>query len=205
MTAYAAILQSLIARGRTGKGRIIDVSLFHSIADWMNVPYLQTRYGKYPPPRVGVRHPTIAPYGAFRCADGKSILLSVQNEREWTRFCADVLKEPALEGDQRFARNVDRVRNCAELEAAIAPIFARITREEAIELLSAAGIACGRLSDMDDLVAHPQRRLISVGTAAGEIEMLSPGATFPGPPEKFGAVPGIGEHTAVLRREFGGR
>src|SRR5439155_8745050 len=145
-----AILQSRIARGRTGKGRIIDVSLFHSIADWMNVPYLQTRYGKYPPPRVGVRHPTIAPYGAFRCADGKSILLSIQNEREWTRFCADVLKEPALEGDQRFARNVDRVRNCAELEAAIAPIFARITREEAIELLSAAGIACGRLSDMDD-------------------------------------------------------
>jgi crotonobetainyl-CoA:carnitine CoA-transferase CaiB-like acyl-CoA transferase len=205
MTAYAAILQSLIARGRTGKGRTIEVSLFHSIADWMNVPYLQTRYGKRPPPRVGVRHPTIAPYGAFRCADGKSVLLSVQNEREWTRFCADVLNEPALAADQRFARNVDRVKNCSELEAAIAPILARITREEAIELLSAAGIACGRLSEMDDLVAHPQRRLISVGTAVGEIEMLSPGAKFSGSPEDYGAVPGIGEHTAALRKEFGGR
>ncbi|HXU57950.1 MAG TPA: CaiB/BaiF CoA-transferase family protein, partial [Verrucomicrobiae bacterium] len=88
--AHSAILQSLIARGRSGKGRAIEVSLFHAIADWMNVPYLQTRYGKRPPPRLGLQHPTIAPYGAFRCEDGKAVLLSVQNEREWAKLCKEV-------------------------------------------------------------------------------------------------------------------
>ena len=202
MTAYAAILQSLIARGRTGKGRIIEVSLFHAIADWMNVPYLQTRYGKKPPPRVGVRHPTIAPYGAYRCADGKSILLSIQNEREWEKFCSEVLREPALASDPRFTCNNDRVKNFAALETAIAAIFARLGREEAIELLTAAGIACGRLSEMEDLVAHPQCRLVAVKTAAGELEMLAPGAKFSDLPESYGPVPGIGEHSEALRKEF---
>jgi crotonobetainyl-CoA:carnitine CoA-transferase CaiB-like acyl-CoA transferase len=202
MTAYAAILQSLIARGRTGKGRVVEVSLFHAIADWMNVPYLQTRYGKRPPPRVGVRHPTIAPYGAFRCADGKSILLSIQNEREWEKFCSEVLREPALAADPRFRCNNDRVKNLAALESAIAAIFVTLRREEAIELLTAAGIACGRLSEMEDLVAHPQCRLVSVKTAAGELEMLAPGAKLSGSPENYGPVPGIGEHSAALREEF---
>jgi crotonobetainyl-CoA:carnitine CoA-transferase CaiB-like acyl-CoA transferase len=203
MTAYAAILQSLLLRARTGKGRTIEVSLFHAIADWMNVPYLQTRYGQQPPPRVGVCHPTIAPYGAFRCADGKSVLLSIQNEREWARFCADVLKDGTLAVDQRFAQNLDRVKNRAELDGAIAAIFATMTRERAIELLTTAGIACGRLSDMDDLVKHPQRRLITVRTAAGGVEMLAPGAKLSGDLECYGAVPSVGEHTAALREEFG--
>src|SRR5262249_4007932 len=113
MTAFGAILQSLIARGRTGRGRTIQVSLFPAIADCMNVPYLQARYGHRAPPRVGLRHPSIAPYGAFRCQDGKDLLLGVQNNREWARLCAEVLGQPALETDPRFKTNIDRVKNLA--------------------------------------------------------------------------------------------
>lgn len=203
ITAYGAILQSLIARGRTGKGRAIEVSLFQAIADWMNVPYLQTRYGERPPPRVGLRHPTIAPYGAFPCRDGKALLLAVQNEREWAKLCQEVLQQPDLIADLRFATNMARVQNRAPLEQVVAAAIGRLAREDAIALLTQAGIACGRLSDMEDLLAHPQRRLISVATAAGEIEMLAPGARLEGESRRYGAVPALGEHTEALRAEFG--
>lgn len=201
MTAYSAILQALLARQKTGQGRVIDVSLFHAIADWMNVPYLQTRYGNKPPGRVGVRHPTIAPYGAFACADGKQVLLSIQNEREWCALCERVLRQPALTHDIRFATNVARVENRAALEEIISAALGRLAREEAVALLSKAGIACGRLSDMQDLVAHPQRRLTRVETPSGPVEMLAPGASF-GESEHYGAVPALGEHTAKIRAEF---
>jgi crotonobetainyl-CoA:carnitine CoA-transferase CaiB-like acyl-CoA transferase len=206
VTAHAAILQALIARSRTGKGRAIEVSLFHALADWMNVPYLQARYGGAPPPRVGVRHPSIAPYGAFACADGKSVLLSIQNEREWARLCSDVLGDAAIASDPRFARNVDRVANLAATEAMVAQALGRYTREEAIERLTRAGIACGRFSDMGDLIAHPQVRLVTVDTRTGPVEMLAPGAReVGGAIPKLGAVPALGEHTDALRREFGRR
>jgi len=203
--AHSAILQSLIARGRSGKGRAIEVSLFHAIADWMNVPYLQTRYGKRPPPRLGLQHPTIAPYGAFRCEDGKAVLLSVQNEREWAKLCKEVLAQPALETDPRFRTNVERVKNRAVLDGVIAGALGLLPREAAIEVLTRAGIACGRLSAMEDLVGHPQRRLIAVATGVGEIEMLAPGASFGGVTERFGAVPALGEHTQALKAEFARR
>jgi crotonobetainyl-CoA:carnitine CoA-transferase CaiB-like acyl-CoA transferase len=203
MTAFAAILQSLIARGRTGRGRAIEVSLFHAIADWMNVPYLQTRYGHRPPPRVGLRHPSIAPYGAFLCQDGKSLMLGVQNNREWARLCAEVLGQPALETDSRFKANMDRVKNVTELEQIIAGVLGRLPRESAIEMLSRAGIACGRISSLDDLIAHPQRRLIAVSTEGGEIEMLAPGAKFVTEAETYGPVPKLGQHTEALKTEFG--
>jgi crotonobetainyl-CoA:carnitine CoA-transferase CaiB-like acyl-CoA transferase len=202
MTAYAAILQSLFRRERTGQGRAIEVSLFHAIADWMNVPYLQTLYGKRPPPRVGLRHPTIAPYGAFRCKDGKLVLLSIQNEREWARLCAEVLGQPELARDPRFASNSERVRNRPELDAMVGAALGGLEREAAMDLLGGAGIACGRLSEMDDLIAHPQRRTVTVGTPGGPVEMMGPGALFPGLEERYGPVPAIGEHTAALRAEF---
>jgi crotonobetainyl-CoA:carnitine CoA-transferase CaiB-like acyl-CoA transferase len=205
LTASNAILQSLLGRERTGKGRVIEVSLFHSIADWMNVPYLQTRYGKRPPPRLGLRHPSIAPYGAFRCQDGKMLLISVQNEREWAKLCRDVLGDATLESDFRFRTNMDRVKNCAALDGIIGGVLAKFPRESAIDMLIAAGIACGRLSDMDDLVAHPQRRLISVATESGEVEMLAPGARFDNLTEKYGPVPALGQHTRALKAEFGRR
>src|SRR5690349_9878500 len=129
ITAYGAILQSLIARGRSGKGRTIEVSLFQAIADWMNVPYLQTRYGERPPPRVGLRHPTIAPYGAFPCRDGKALLLAVQNEREWAKLCQEVLRQPELIADPRFATNMARVQNRAPLEQVVAAAIGRLARE----------------------------------------------------------------------------
>ncbi len=202
MTAYSAILQALVARGKTGKGRIIEVSLFHAISDWMNVPYLQTRYGKAPPQRVGVRHPTIAPYGAFRCADGKDILLSIQNEREWVKLCADVLGDATLATNPLFSSNVNRVKNCPALEAIIAEKLKRFTREEAVAHLNEAGIACGRLSSMDDLVSHPQLRMVTVQTASGAVEMLGPGAKVKGVELSLGPVPTIGEHTDLVVKEF---
>jgi crotonobetainyl-CoA:carnitine CoA-transferase CaiB-like acyl-CoA transferase len=202
MQAYAAILQALLARGRTGKGRAIEVSLFHATADWMNVPYLQARYGRKPPARVGLRHPSIAPYGAFGCRDGKTLLLAVQNEREWARLCAEVLGRAELAADPRFASNSDRVRNRAELEPMIQATLGNLDREAAVERLTAAGIACGRLSDMDDLIAHPQRRIITIETPSGPIEMMAPGAHVPGVAESFGPVPTIGQHTAALKAEF---
>ena len=206
LTAYAAILQSLIRRGRTGRGRAIEVSLFHAIADWMNVPYLQTRYGGKPPRRVGLRHPTIAPYGAFTCGDGREVLLAIQNEREWSRFCSGVLGDASLETDVRFAGNIARVANVEAREATVAAVLRTMTREAAIDRLQAAGIAFGRLSSLEDLVGHPQNRMVGVRTDGGEIELLAPGAHFPGEaPERYGPVPAIGEHTDALRREFARR
>jgi crotonobetainyl-CoA:carnitine CoA-transferase CaiB-like acyl-CoA transferase len=204
-TAYGAILQALYARERTGKGRAIEVSLFHTLADWMNVPYLQARYGNAPPKRVGVKHPTIAPYGSFTCADGKAVIFSIQNEREWVRLCADVLGDPNLATDPRFTSNRDRVANRPALEPVIAEFIGRFPRSEVIKRLEAAAIAYGGVSTLDDLIAHPQRRTASVVTPAGEIELLAPGAQVAdGAPVSFGRVPALGEHTVALRREFSG-
>ena len=168
----------------------------------MNVPYLQTRYGKKPPPRVGVSHPTIAPYGAFTCSDDKKVLLSIQNEREWQKFCADLLGDAELASDARFVTNVKRCDNRTVLDSLIAEKFKLVTRENAVKKLTEIGIACGRLSDMDDLVAHPQARLITVEGEHGPIEMLAPGARIVGETPHYGAVPSIGEHTDAIRQEF---
>ncbi|SIT08294.1 Crotonobetainyl-CoA:carnitine CoA-transferase CaiB [Roseivivax lentus] len=203
MTAFQAILQALFARERTGRGRAIDVSLFHAMADWMNVPYLQTRYGGKPPARVGLKHPTIAPYGAYDCADGKAVLISIQNEREWQRLCTDVFGDPTLATDTRFAANSLRVANRPALEDRVSEGFAQVSRDEMIGRLKAARIAFGRLSDLDDLMAHPQNRLISVTTSAGEIEMLAPGAVIRGDDPVYRPVPALGAHDALLRAEFG--
>lgn len=203
MTTYAAILQALFARSRTGRGRAIEVSLFHAIADWMNVPYLQTRYGNKPPQRVGVKHPTIAPYGSYVCADGKDILLSIQNEREWQIFCADILGDASLASHELYATNVTRVANRTELDARVSKTFTKLKREDAITLLNKAGIACGRLSNMEDLMTHPQLRMIEIDGQYGPIEMLAPGAHVSGAPSHKSKVPKIGEHSDAIRAEFG--
>ena len=202
ITAYSAILEAIIGRGRSGKGRSIEVSLFHSIADWMNVPYLQTRYGNHPPARMGLRHPSIAPYGAFRCGDGKEVLIAVQNEREWVKLCTKVLDDAALCCDQRFSSNIARVKNASLLDTIIAQRFATLTRDQAMAILDEADIAFGRLSDMTDLIAHPQRRLVKVVTAAGDVELLAPGALAENSADSLGAVPSLGEHSDRIRSEF---
>ena len=203
-SAFSAVLQALIARGRDGQGRVIEVSLFHTMADWMNVPYLQTRYGGKAPARVGLRHPTIAPYGAFACNDGRQVLLAVQTDREWAAFAGKVLGQPALATDARYARNVDRVAHMAEIEALIAPIFFQMGREEAVALLTDAGIACGRLSTMEDMEAHPQARHIQVDSPTGPVAMMGRGVRHGAEVIDFGAVPALGQQTEAVRAEFAG-
>lgn len=132
MTATQAVLQALYARTRTGLGRHIAVSLYHSLSDWMNVPYLQFVYGGKAPPRSGLSHPTIAPYGTYTCSDGNSVLISIQNEREWQLLCHEVLGRPDLATDPRFVSNSKRVTNRDALEAEIVPIFLSISRDEKI-------------------------------------------------------------------------
>lgn len=201
-TAFGAVLQSLIARGRTGQGRSIEVSLFHTMADWMNVPFLQTRYGGTSPPRMGLRHPSIAPYGAFVCADGRQVLLSVQNDREWAALCAMVLQAPGLATDPRFANNVARVSNRDAIDALLVPVLGKLDREAAMATLSGAGIACGRLSTMEDMTSHPQVRHLVADSPTGPVEMMARGVRFSGESPRGGAVPALGEHSAALRAEF---
>ena len=203
MQAFQAILQGLFARSRTGRGRIIDVSLYHAMADWMNVPYLQTRYGGKPPARVGLRHPTIAPYGAYSCGDGKAVLISIQNEREWVRLCAEVLGDAGIATDERFDSNNNRVGNRDALEDIVSGVFGSAPRESVIEKLTAAGIAFGRLTDLEDLAAHPQNRFITVRSDGGEIELMAPGFVTRGAELEYGPVPSLGQHDADIRAEFG--
>lgn len=203
MSAHQAILQALFARERTGQGRAIEVSLFHAMADWMNVPYLQHRYGGVTPGRHGLKHPTIAPYGAFACADGKQVLISIQNEREWLRLCRDIVEDPSVATDPRFATNSHRVANRDALDAIVARALAARDREANIARLMAAGIACGRLSDLPDLLTHPQLRHVTVETEAGPIEILSPPSVVEGEDLALGSIPRLGRDDTAIRAEFG--
>jgi crotonobetainyl-CoA:carnitine CoA-transferase CaiB-like acyl-CoA transferase len=154
---------------------------------------------------MGLKHPTIAPYGAYTCADGKAVLISIQNEREWAQFCQDVLGDAAIATDTRFASNSLRVANRPALEAIIVPVFAALPREIIIKRLDQARIAFGRLSDMDDLMAHPQNRYVTVKTNAGDIEMLAPGMIVQGQSSALGPVPSLGADDEKLRAEFSGK
>ncbi len=204
MTATQAVLQALYARQTTGQGCHIAVSLYHALSDWMNVPYLQFAYGGKVPARSGLNHPTIAPYGSYACADDKSVLFSIQNEREWVAFCRDVLDRAEIATDPRFSSNSARVLNRDELDAAIVPIFRAIARDEMAERLHRARIAYGRVSTLDDVAAHPQNRYMSVDTPSGPVRLMAPGALANGEVPSFGPVPALGAHTATIREEFSG-
>lgn len=203
MTAHAAILQALYARERTGAGRHIALSLFQATADWMNVPYLQHHYGGKTPGRHGVRHPSIAPYGAFTCADGKALLISIQNEREWRALCREILGDESIADRPGMEDNSARVANRAEVDGLFAEAFGRHDREANIARLAKARIAYGRLSDLDDLTRHPQRALMRVETSDGPVELLAPADVINGAPRSGGTVPDRGAHTTALRAEFG--
>ncbi len=204
MTAYQAILQALFARTKSNEGRAIEVSLYHAMADWMNVPYLQHRYGGKTPARHGLSHPTIAPYGAFECADRKAVLISIQNEREWQRLCTDIFNDPTIAQNPKFNSNSERIENRKEVDDLCAKFFAQRSREENIDLLAAAQIAYGCLSDLDDLQQHSQNRFVQISTEFGEVELLAPGSKVDASTENYGAVPALDEHGAQLRKEFGG-
>lgn len=204
MTALSAILQALLLRERTGEGTSIQVSLFDAIADWMNVPLLQFYYSGYHTVRAGVNHPSLAPYGAYRCADGKQIIFSVQNDREWVSFCTKFLKRPELVRQSGFADNMERIRNRGALDEIVVDRFAQMSGDEAMKQLEAAGLAYGRLNQIEDVCQHPHLRRVSVCTPEGDVHVIAPGAIFA--EEEAPAlrpVPARGAHTEILRREFG--
>ena len=202
MTAHQAILQALYARSRTGQGRGIEVSLFHALADWMNVPYIQSHYGGREIRRPGLHHPTIAPYGAYRCGDGRQILLSIQNEREWQRLCGDVLGQPDLPENPKFSSNVNRVTHRADLDAILNTVFSAHSVDDMAAKLQKAQIAFGRLNGMDEFAAHPQNRFVTVRTSGGEMQILAPGALVNGVVARLGDVPDLGANSVAIRDEF---
>jgi itaconate CoA-transferase len=195
-TAHAAILEALIARARSGKGADIRISMFDVMADWLSVPLLNSEAGQ-PPQRIGLAHPSIAPYGVFRSRDGKDILISIQSEREWKKLCADVLGKPGLPDDPRFANMVERVRNRRLTDAIVGDTFASMTREQLLKRLSDADIAFAEVNTMADLAVHPHLRRIEVDTPNGAVTYPAPAAIVVGEPRHYGAVPAIGERRAA--------
>jgi crotonobetainyl-CoA:carnitine CoA-transferase CaiB-like acyl-CoA transferase len=196
------VLEALIARGITGEGSRLEISLFDGMADWMNVPLLYFEGTGTPVERVGLAHPSICPYGAFETADGKLVLISIQNEREWARFCAVFMGEPDLPSQPGYDSNNARVANRPEVDARVAQAFRRLTRDEAAERLDAARTAYGFVNGLADLAAHPALRRVGVETSAGPASIVAPPALRDGRTPTLGRVPDIGEHDAAIRREF---
>jgi itaconate CoA-transferase len=190
-TAHASILEALIARGRSGKGADIRISMFDVMADWLTVPLLNAEAGN-PPQRMGLAHPSIAPYGVFTSRDGKGILISIQSEREWKKLCADVLGQPALPDDPRFSNMVERVRNRALTDKTVGDSFAALTRDELLQRLSDADIAFAEVNTMADLAVHPHLRRIDVETPNGPVAYPAPAAIVVDQVRHYGAVPAIG-------------
>ena len=202
MSAHAAVLEALIARGVTGQGARLEVSLFDGMADWMNVPFLFYEGTGKAPQRVGLAHPSICPYGAFPTADGSLVLISIQNEREWARFCAVFLEEPRLPERPGFETNTIRVENRPTVDAHVARMFAGLTRDAAAAKLRAAGTAYGFVNGVADLGTHPALRRVTVATENGPASIIAPPAIRDRAVPQFGPVPSIGEHTAAIRAEF---
>lgn len=189
-TAHAAILEALIQRGITGKGAQITISMFDVMADWLTVPLLNQEGGKSPK-RVGLAHPSIAPYGVFECADGAQVLISVQSDREWVNLARHFLGRPELATDPRFARNVGRVTHRAQTDGLVAEAFARRDLAEATEAILRADVAFASVNDMAGLSAHPHLRRMAVDTPNGPVQMPAPGAIFTGEERHYGSVPAL--------------
>lgn len=201
MNAHAAILEALIARGISGAGRSIAVSLFDAIADWMTVPLLHQDYGGQAPARVGLAHPSIAPYGAFTTRDDRQIVLAVQNEREWQALVAALL--PAGVGDDpRFATISLRVANRPLVDGLVAAALALIDSAAAMALLTAAGVACGAVNDVADLSRHPQLRRAAAMTQNGPVLLPAAPAQVVGGAAVAGRVPALGADSIAIRAEF---
>jgi len=202
MNAHSSILQALYNREKTGKGTGIEVSLFDGMADWMNVPYLQTVYGGRSVKRLGLSHPSIAPYGAYVSKCGKKILISIQNEREWIKLCSSVLMLNDLLTDKRFNLPTNRVKNRIELDAIISREFIKYDKDILVERLRKEKIACGVLNSIEDLEKHPQLRKVKCTIEDEEVELIAPPSIILGEENSIIKVPKIGEHTLNIREEF---
>ena len=202
LNAQSAILQALFEREKTGQGGSISVSLFDGMAEWMNVPYLQTIYGGRLIKRVGLSHPSIAPYGTFASLCGKKILISIQNEREWKKLCIFVLKLEDLAEDERFNEPTKRVLNRKELDTIIANEFLKYTKDHLINILSEAKIAFGVLNEIKDLENHPQLRKIKCKIGNDEIELIAPPAMSINQKDIISKIPKVGENNTKIKKEF---
>jgi crotonobetainyl-CoA:carnitine CoA-transferase CaiB-like acyl-CoA transferase len=210
MHAYAGVLEALRVRDSTGEGAALEVSLFDAMADWMSVPYLHWAYGGKAPERTGLTHPGIAPYGPFRSGEGDTVLIAVQNEREWVRLCEHVLERPDLAADARYQGNPARMAHRAEIDRAVQEGLARFTTAALTERLRTAGVAFGRVNTVEEFASHPQLRLTEIETQGDERVHLpaSPvvwAEASQGDEARRGSprIPALDEHGAALRSEFG--
>jgi formyl-CoA transferase len=202
MHAYEAILEALIARGRTGRGADIRVSMFDSMMEWMGISMLFAEHGA-PQRRMGLSHPSLAPYGAFPSAEGTPILISIQNDREWAVLCNEVLQRPELVSDPRFATAPARTANRDQTDAAVADCFASRPAAALTAELEAAQIAFARVNTVEDVLRHPHLRRVAVTSPWGELTVPAAPARLAGEPEPgYGPLPALGEHTEAVRREF---
>ena len=204
MNAHAAVLEALIHRGITGRGKGIAVSLFDGMADWMTVPLLQFEGTGREPPRIGLAHPSICPYGAFATNDGSLVLISIQNEREWASFCAQFLDEPDLPQREGYRLNNERVANRPAVDAHIGRMFASLTRDECAAKLRRSNTAYGFVNDCAGLSGHPALRRVPVETPEGPVAVSAPAARLSDGPRALGPVPALDAHGAAIRAEFAG-
>jgi len=207
MYAYSGILAALFRRERTGEGAAIEVSLFEALAEWMGFPAYYAMYGGEEPARSGASHASITPYGPFTCADGEIVFLGIQNEREWERFCEDVLERPGLAEDQRFSSNSDRLTNRDALDEEIEETFGSLEAERAIVKLERAGIANARLRSVREFLDHPQLhardRWREVDSPTGPLHALLPPGLPTDTEPVMAPIPEVGEHNASILSELG--
>lgn len=207
MYAYSGILNALLLRGKTGEGSRVDVSMLESTVEWMSFPMYYAFEGAEPPPRAGAAHATIFPYGPFPVGDGNTVMLGLQNEREWLIFCEKLMEQPALGQDPAFSSNSKRVANREQLTALIVERFSQMTVDEVIERLEQAQIANARVNDMKAVWAHPQlaarQRWSEVNSPVGKLPALLPPGTNSAFDAQMAAIPALGEHTQQILVELG--
>ena len=207
MYTYTNILAALLQRQKTGKGSVIDISMLEALGEWMGYPMYYSMDGATPPPRTGASHATIFPYGPYLAGDGKTIMLGLQNEREWALFCEKVLLQPELATDPRFDKNFKRNENRVELNAIILKIFSAMTSEQVLAKLEEAQIANASLNDMHQFWDHPQLRARdrwhSVESPNGPIPALLPPGINTAYEYRMDKIPAVGEHTERILKELG--
>ena len=207
MYAYSGILSALYQREKSGKGTRIEVTMLEALAEWMGYPLYYTHFGGTAPARTGPNHATIVPYGRYETGDGKSIMLGLQNEREWAVFCEKVLLQPKLAQDPRYGSSSRRAAKRSEINALITEVFATLTTKQVIERLDASGIANARINTPDEVWEHPQLkardRWREMDSPVGLLATLLPVVTMPDFEARIDAVPALGEHTERILSELG--